>query len=49
MSCFNLELHLQAGSEIVAIDPDDETKEDGPSEHPSEMSITEEEARMQRR
>jgi hypothetical protein len=34
---------------ITAQDPDDETKEDGLSQHQIKISITEEETRMQRR
>jgi hypothetical protein len=48
LSRFNEELRRQAEAEVVAQDPDEETKEDGPSESPSEMSITEGEAGMQR-
>jgi hypothetical protein len=49
MSRFNTELRWQAEAEVVAQDTDEERQEDGPSKHPREMSITEGEARMQRR
>jgi hypothetical protein len=48
LSSFNVELRRQAEVEVVAQDPD-ESKEDGPSKRPSEMSITEGEARTETR
>jgi hypothetical protein len=38
----------QAEAETVAEDSDDDTKEDGRLEHPSNMPITEGDVRMQR-
>jgi len=39
----------QAEAETVAEDSGDETKQHGPLEHQSKMSITQEEVRMQKR
>jgi hypothetical protein len=44
-----VELCWQAEAETVGEDSGDETKEDGPLENPSKMSITEGDVRMQRR
>jgi hypothetical protein len=41
VSHFNAEIRRKVAAEVVAHDPDKETKADGPPERPSDMSITE--------